>query len=107
MDASEAHGGVPDGWVGLADPWELQPPELGVKGGGNCRSGDFHEETIASYLFKILWRQDKSRVGSWVRVCRVSPGRPRSGRVAIAFTPSRETAVTLGFPLIATYSSDP
>jgi hypothetical protein len=107
MDAPEAHGSVPDGWVGLADPRELQPPKVGVKGGGNSWSGDFHEETIASYLFKILWRQDKSRVGSWVRVCRVSLGRPRSGCVAIAFAPSRETAVTLGFPFIATYSSDP
>jgi hypothetical protein len=66
MDAPKAYNGMPYGWVGLTYAWKLEAPEGGIESGGNGRSSHFDEEAIAPQLAKILWRQGKSRVDSWV-----------------------------------------
>lgn len=90
MDGPKAYDGVPYSGVGLAYPGNFEPPEVGVKGGGDSRSRDIHEEAIASDLIGVLCGEDELGVGSWaveMRACRGSLGRLGGYRVAVTLAP--------------------
>lgn len=91
MGGPKAHDGVPYSWVGLAYPGNFEPPEVGIEGGGDSRSRDVHEESVAPDLVEVLCGEDELGVGSWAverQARRDSLGRLGGDRVAITLAPS-------------------